>query len=168
MSTDPAGQGPQGETAVSDGVRNMPAPGWVSMAGDPEVYSDPRCYRPETRPGALQSPSFEDARGRIDRLESGGVGLNLIYSRAGVLRSGDLHPVAQHDVLVSGRAELRTRGAGGEERTDTVSAGQHLVLLPHVPHIFTFTEDTVMVEWWEGDFEAWFWRPWRELVENPR
>lgn len=36
-----------------------------------------------------------------------------------------------------------------------------------MPHIFHFLEETVMAEWWEPEpFRAWFYTPYRRLVEQ--
>ncbi|CAI5461870.1 unnamed protein product [Closterium sp. Yama58-4] len=34
-----------------------------------------------------------------------------------------------------------------------------------VPHMFHFLEDNLMIEWWDCDFKAWYYRPYRDIVE---
>merc|ERR1711879_784539 len=46
-------------------------------------------------------------------------------------------------------------------------ANDFISISPGEPHIFEFLEDTVMAEWWEPmPFKAWFYRPYRELVDK--
>ncbi|KNC54812.1 uncharacterized protein AMSG_01664 [Thecamonas trahens ATCC 50062] len=85
---------------------------------------------------------------------------HVLYSKRGARRSGDLHPMAQYDYVVSGRA-LVTRMAFQEigfrdgqavgSRIETKASygpGETIVIDPHTPHVFEFDADTVMLEWW--------------------
>ncbi len=36
--------------------------------------------------------------------------------------------------------------------------------LDRVPHLFEFLEDNYMVEWWDCDFRAWYFRPYRDRI----
>ena len=33
-----------------------------------------------------------------------------------------------------------------------------------VPHLFEFLEDNYMIEWWDCDFRAWFYKPYRDRI----
>lgn len=124
-----------------------------------------------------------DARGAYQRHAFGnataGAGappapyVNVVYSRAGTLRSGDLHRCAQLNVLVTGSATL-TRLVAGDELVTAHRGGappDSVVLIPpHVPHLWAFVEDTVMTEAWLGEgggqcaFQAWYYAPFRARV----
>ncbi|GAB0490575.1 hypothetical protein MMPV_001812 [Pyropia vietnamensis] len=155
-------------------------------AGAEYIYASP-LVRPAPAPGLAETGDSElvDTRGSYQRhafgtndggAAGGGTPLpyvNVVYSRAGTLRSGDLHRCAQLNVLVTGAATL-TRLVAGDELVTSHQGGlppDSVVLIPpHVPHIWAFTADTVMTEAWLGDggaqcaFQAWYYEPFRERV----
>ncbi len=123
-----------------------------------------------------QALSHRDARGGIYKLriasvdeEPGvagqGTTVNCYFTRRGFKRSGDLHQVAQYDVLLTGRARLKVldQEKGTEEVIDL--RPNELVKIPaYRPHVFEFLEDTSMLEWWDGKFEAWYYGPYRKEI----
>ena len=91
--------------------------------------------------------------------------MNVIHTRAGHLRSGDVHRCHQVNVLAAGRATLTTlHGPRFDREVVThLRAGDHVVIPPNVPHLYAFEEESVMTESWvHGDnrtqcpFEARF------------
>ncbi len=50
----------------------------------------------------------------------------------------------------------------------TVAAVVPHVAHPHdrVPHLFEFLEDNYMVEWWDCDFRAWYYQPYRDRISR--
>lgn len=45
--------------------------------------------------------------------------------------------------------------------------GPHDAHLHHrVPHLFEFLEDNYMVEWWDCDFRAWYYQPYRDRISR--
>jgi len=109
-----------------------------------------------------------DARGTIDKLEVSGVKFNVLFTRKGSYRSGDEHPNRQFDLVLSGEAEvtmMHRNVAGGAEITRHVHAFDTLEIPRAVPHLFYFPVDTVMLEWWDGPFEATYYEPYRKIVE---
>jgi len=144
----------------------------------------------------LPVPSaYRDSRGEIHNFLVGGVRVNLLYTRAGVMRSGDVHQVTQRDFVFEGKVRVWTlvkAEGGGEEdvnekasgvevgggknvddgknktttetKTTVYTANQYVEIPPYIPHVFEFLEDTVLAEWWDGPFEAWFYRPYRDVV----
>ena len=93
--------------------------------------------------------------------------VNVLYTQAGHLRSGDLHPNVQCDFIFSGKVKVWTLGTDGY--TDIRTLEKHsLIKIPRgVPHVFEFVEDTVMAEWWEPQgFQAWFYKPYRDIVNK--
>jgi hypothetical protein len=133
-------------------------------AGDAVIYSNPDVIKPETKPGALDKPVFEDMRGIIKRLELDGVKVNLLSTKKGFMRSGDLHKNKQFDMILSGKIELWTLEKGKTVK-QVIGPHTYIVLNPHVPHLFNFLEDTVMMEWWDGPFEAFFYKPYRDIID---
>ena len=128
------------------------------------IFNSPDVYKP-TQTDGLETPFFEDARGSIQRITSGGSKINLLFTRAGYMRSGDLHKNTQLDFIFSGRVEVWRRVGERDEKT-IYGPNEYLTLAPGVPHLFNFLEDTVMAEWWDGPFEAWYYRPYREIIEG--
>ena len=131
--------------------------------GDRTLVNSPEVITP-TQSGGLQQPRFTDHRGTIERVELEGVKVNILYTKAGVMRSGDFHPHPQLDILLSGKVELRTLQNGVHE-TREVGPNTLIVLEPYVPHLFNFLEPTVMMEWWDGPFECHYYKPYRDIID---
>jgi len=122
---------------------------------------------PPTVNRPIPTPSiYKDERGEIHNLQVGTSRINLLFSRKGVMRSGDIHQNTQHDFVFSGRVEVwRLSTQQGTIKT-IHQAYEYIQIDPFVPHIFHFLEDTVMAEWWEPQgFYAWFYEPYRKLVQ---
>jgi hypothetical protein len=107
-----------------------------------------------------------DKRGIIWRCKVEGRKFNIIFTEAGVYRSGDFHPNAQHDVLISGKVKVKLMVGERELLRILDIPGQHLRIPHDTPHLFYFDEDTVLCEWWEGEFSAEYYRPYRDIVEG--
>lgn len=108
-------------------------------------------------------PVFSDERGEICRSFIGQFGSNMLLTKAGHMRSGDFHPTTQLDFVMSGRAILRTWEAGAEIRR-VLAPNTFVSIGAFVPHLFEFLEDTVMLEWWDGPFSCWYWKPYRDVI----
>jgi hypothetical protein len=67
-------------------------------------------------------------------------------------------------VLLSGKVELWTL-QGGKTVKQVISPHTFIVINPHVPHLFNFLENTVMLEWWDKPFEAFFYKPYRDIID---
>jgi hypothetical protein len=93
--------------------------------------------------------------------------INILHTRAGFLRSGDLHPNEQCDFVFSGRVRVWTLAEDGST-TKTTHGQRSFISIPRgVPHVFEFLEDTVMAEWWEPQgFQPWFYGPYRDIVNR--
>jgi hypothetical protein len=52
-------------------------------------------------------------------------------------------------------------------RTESIEAGRNakLVTPAGLAHLFEFLEDNVLLEWWDCPYEAWFYKPYRALVD---
>ncbi len=35
-----------------------------------------------------------------------------------------------------------------------------------MPHLFEFLEDNYMIEWWDCDFRAWYYSPYRDRISR--
>ena len=107
-----------------------------------------------------------DGRGEIHNMLVGSKRINILHSKQGVMRSGDLHPVTQHDFVFEGKVQVWTLQPDGSTQKRTYGPNQYVSIPPYVPHIFYFLQDTVVAEWWEENrFYAWFYRPYRKLVD---
>lgn len=149
-------------------IKENEKPGFVVAIedGDSNIYSDPLVSKPETKPGALEAPVFEDIRGKIERKEFGGNKFNIIETKKGFMRSGDLHKNRQFDLVLSGKIELWILQKDGTTKKEIINPNQLVVLGKNVPHLFHFLEDTVMIEYWDGPFEAWFYKPYRDIIDE--
>lgn len=122
---------------------------------------------------------FKDCRGEIRKLKFHGVEVNLVFTKAGALRSGDVHPSNQHDILLRGKIEITRHvhyvdiwgGAPGPkigDERDIYRSGctPHIVICAGTPHLFRSVTSSVVLEWWDGPFKAKYYRPYRKLVEK--
>ena len=116
----------------------------------------------------VPAPSiYVDERGEIHNIRVGGKRMNLLYTRRGVMRSGDIHANIQHDFVFLGKVQVWRLTKDGETEKKIYGPYEYLSIPPYVPHVFHFLEDTVMAEWWEPEpFFAWFYMPYRRVVEN--
>ncbi len=127
-----------------------------------QYFSEEAMTEPEKND--LESPIFKDHRGEIHRHEIQGVKHNTWYTKAGVMRSGDYHPNIQYDIILSGRVRLTLR-KGEEDVSSEIGPGELIEIPPNTPHLFEFLEDTVMLEWWDGEFSAEYYGPYRDLID---
>jgi len=123
-------------------------------------------YAPPAGHGEVAVPStHSDVRGAVHNLRIGGFRFNVLVSKAGVLRSGDVHAARQFDMVFRGSVAVTTREAG-RDVVRRYESGDLVVIPAHVPHIFSFLNDTVMAEWWDGPFGAKYYRPYRQRVDE--
>ena len=115
----------------------------------------------------VPTPSiYVDERGEIHNFQIGRRRLNLLHTKSGVMRSGDLHRDCQHDFVFSGAVEVWCLSKDGSTQKTIYRENQYIRIPPFVPHVFHFLEDTVLAEWWDGPFHTWFYNPYREIVET--
>lgn len=138
---------------------------YTTEEGDEKIYSNSLVFKPEVKNDALEAPIYEDIRGKIERINFNGSKFNIIETKKGFMRSGDLHKNTQFDLIISGKIELWTLTKNGTEKT-IITPNQYVILKPHMPHLFNFLENTVMIEWWDGPFEAWFYKPYRDIIDQ--
>jgi len=114
----------------------------------------------------------EDSRGWIEFCEAEGQKFNILFSKAGSYRSGDYHPNIQHDLLLFGEVKVHEAALDGQGRASfdeeiAVYGPNHNVCIPRdTAHLFHFQADTLMIEWWDGEFEFKYYPPYRSIVEE--
>lgn len=95
--------------------------------------------------------------------------MNLVFTRAGHLRSGDIHACEQLNHIVFGAATL-TQLRGGRDVVTRLAGGDVVRIPPHTPHLYEFTRDSLMTETWRtpsGEpcaFRAWLYGPYRARI----
>ncbi len=94
-----------------------------------------------------------DKRGEIHRYEFKGTKYNVLYTKKGALSSGDYHPNTQYDLILKGEFEITLR-KGGEYVVIHKKDNELIIIPPNTPHLFRSLTDTVMIEWWDGEFGA--------------
>jgi hypothetical protein len=167
-----------------------PLPPMITVWEDGKLVGTPTILRSsrvtlatDPKDPAIPAPSvFVDDRGEIHNVRVGNVyaermgvapstrlqqtRYNILYTKAGVMRSGDLHKVSQHDFVFEGSVRVWLLQKDGTTSSQTYGSYSYVCIPPYTPHIFEFVRDTVMAEWWDaGEFCAWFYQPYRELVE---
>ncbi len=106
---------------------------------------------------------FEDFRGEILRYNVHDSLFNVLYTKAGMLRSGDYHPNTQFNLLLSGEIELTLR-IGDKDVVSIKKPNELIVIPPNTPHLYRYIKDTVMFEWWDGELKVSYFEPYRKLV----
>ncbi|MBU1198435.1 MAG: hypothetical protein KKF46_02120 [Nanoarchaeota archaeon] len=114
---------------------------------------------------SLDEPVYKDSRGEIHRKKEFGVKFNVLYTKAGALRSGDVHSSEQYDLFLKGETEIWFQKGDKIEKI-VKGPNEFLVIPPNIPHLFKALTDTVMIEWWEKDFDVKYFEPFRKLVEE--
>lgn len=77
------------------------------------------------------------------------------------------YTVAQHDFVLSGSVRVWTLQGDGSTVPRDYAAGSHIFIPPYTPHVFDFYNgDCLLAEWWDGPFAAWYYEPYRTLVEQ--
>mmetsp|Transcript_40991 Transcript_40991/g.108340 ORF Transcript_40991/g.108340 Transcript_40991/m.108340 type:complete len:316 (-) Transcript_40991:331-1278(-) len=139
------------------------------LVGTARIFDSSNVWTTSAPQEQIPTPSvYSDARGEIHNVSVGGKRINLLYTRKGVMRSGDLHKNTQNDFVFSGSVEVWTMRPDGGTDKKVYKTHEFLAIPEGVPHIFNFVEDCVLAEWWEpfgSPFGAWFYRPYRELVD---
>ena len=122
---------------------------------------------PHKRMGIPTPSVYTDDRGEIHNIKAHDKRINILYTKKGYLRSGDLHPNTQCDFIFSGRVNIWTLESDGRTKITTFGAHDFITVPRGVPHVFEFVEDTVLAEWWEPPgFQAWFYKPYRDIVNK--
>ncbi len=113
----------------------------------------------------LEEPLHVDARGEIHRFDIKGVKFNGLFTKAGALRSGDMHPHTQFNIVLSGELEITLR-QGKKDIVVRKKPGKLIIIPPNVPHLYRSITDSIILEWWDGPFEVAYFEPYRRLVEK--
>jgi len=113
----------------------------------------------------LDKAVHKDSRGEIRRFEVNGTKFNILITKAGLLRSGDIHPATQYDLILEGIVEITMKRGNTDV---TVRKGQNdLIAIPSgIPHLFKSITKSVVIEWWDGPFQAEYYKPYRKLIDN--
>lgn len=130
-----------------------------------DIFSSPDVYKPEG-PSKIDQPFFEDSRGFIQRVNHGGQKVNLLFTKKGFMRSGDVHKNTQFDFVFNGKIEIWFKNEDGSDTKKIFEKNSFVEIPPGVPHLFNFLEDTFMAEWWDSEFETWYYKPYRQIIEN--
>uniref|UniRef100_A0A7R9VL35 Uncharacterized protein n=1 Tax=Chlamydomonas euryale TaxID=1486919 RepID=A0A7R9VL35_9CHLO len=115
-----------------------------------------------------ESTKYSDTRGSIYRFKvAEGTLLNMYFTKAGVRRSGDLHNCTQYDVVLKGRCRLRMLDPHtGRETVREYVENDFIVIPARTPHMFEFLEDNCLLEWWADEFKAWYYTPYRSVIDR--
>lgn len=81
------------------------------------------------------------------------------------MRSGDIHVDVQHDFVFHGKVLVWILKADGSTQKTMYSDHDYIAIPAYTPHIFEFITDTILAEWWDGPFQAWYYEPYRNIVQ---
>lgn len=146
-----------------------------AVSGTAAVYTSPDVTPGPQPVEATKSFSLADPRGVYERRVFGSgpnaAYVNVLFTEAGFLRSGDVHKCEQLNHVVFGELILTQRDVRRKrDVTSRHSGGAVIRIRPHVPHLYTFLADTLMTEAWRlpngqpCPFQAWHYAPYRERI----
>lgn len=132
------------------------------------LQESPNVTLPKTVNTPVPVPSvYMDDRGEIFNILAGSKRINVLTTKRGVMRSGDIHKNTQHDFVFEGRVQVWLLQKDGSTLKKTYGPYQYIRVPPLVPHVFEFLQDSVIAEWWEPEpFEAYFYTPYRNIVQQ--
>lgn len=138
-----------------------------ATSGTKKILESPNVSEGPGRVANAPVPSvFCDDRGEIHRVRVGAKRINLLFSKASVMRSGYLHHNNMHDFILTGQVEVWTLTSKDAQQKRVYGPQEHVLIPPYTPHILHFLQDTVIVEWWEpGSFQCWYYHPYRRIVD---
>lgn len=113
----------------------------------------------------MKTEHLEDSRGEIKRLDYKGRKFNVLYTKKDAIRSGDYHNSKQFDLILKGEFEIWML-IGGKTVKEIKKENDFIIIPENIPHLFISKTDTIMIEWWEKDFEAKYYAPYRKYVEE--
>jgi len=106
-----------------------------------------------------------DRRGDIYRISVDDREMILLHTKRGYARGGDFHESVQHDVVIRGSVKFTLHMNDGDHSTE-IEEGEAISFPAGVPHMFTSLEDSLVLEWLEGEFEKTYYPPYRKIVEE--
>lgn len=77
----------------------------------------------------------------------------ILFTKAGAHRGNHIHPNKQSSILLSGKARYLVK-QGDELVNIPMEVGKRVDVEAGVPHILLAEEDTLTLEWWDGEFKA--------------
>ncbi len=107
----------------------------------------------------------EDVRGALYRVKVGGFGFNVVYTKTGGIRSGEIHPNTQFDLVLKGEFEIWTVEQGRIVKR-RYKENDFFIIPKNTPHLFKCLKDSIMLEWWDGPFKVEYYAPFRKYVEE--
>ena len=83
------------------------------------------------------------------------------------MRGGDYHKSIQHDVIISGKMEFLFKDISWPYSLSLIlEPGESIYFIPGDPHLLIAKEDTLSIEWLEGESELNYYPPYRKMIEN--
>ena len=114
----------------------------------------------------------EDERGTIWKLIlDNNTVYNIIETKAGYMRSGDIHPNNQHDLVLKGEVAIMERlpmkyTNDHIDKTYLLKDRDYMIIDKGVPHTFKSITDSIVMEWWDGPFSCEYHKELREFIEK--
>lgn len=113
----------------------------------------------------LNSPKFQDKRGKIRRYRFGPIKFNVLQTNKGWLRGGDYHPNRQYIFLIKGNFQI-TLIKDKKEVKIIKKAPCFFFIEKNIPHLFNSLNDTIMVEFGESILNVKYYEPFRKIIRK--
>ena len=103
------------------------------------LTDSPNVIQPSKVNIPVPTPSiYVDGRGEIHNIQAGNKRINILFTKAGVMRSGDIHKNIQHDFVFEGRVEVWFLEKNGSTTKLIYGAYEYIRVPPLTPHVFHF------------------------------
>jgi len=103
----------------------------------------------------------KDKRGTIFLLSIKNKKYLVLETFKGYRRGGDYHSSDQHDVVLKGKIKCKS-----PNMNRILIEGDSITFKAFEPHYIEALEDSLVLEWLEGDYKKWYYKKYRKLVEE--
>jgi len=117
--------------------------------------------------GLVLKKRFEDPRGKILMFSFGNLNINLVEIKKGYARAGHFHNYESKQFFVEGRIEFRAEDVHQKkERIEIINFPKMVKIPSETAHLFIALWDSLLIEVYEGKFEAIDYPKYRDVVKK--
>ena len=111
--------------------------------------------------------SVTDPRGRILFCKYGNSSLNIVETKNGFSRGGHFHEFPSVHFLLKGKIVFKTTDINlNHEQIENFSAPCEIIVQANIAHILTALEDSIFIEFFDREYSAIDYPPYRNLIEK--
>ena len=108
---------------------------------------------------------IDGTRGRVNKYVLAGQEYFSVFTESGKYRAGEVHPHKKYLVVLYGEIQMKLKDEG-KDVDSTIKPNKIVTINENTPHMFYFPVDTVLLEWWDGEFVYEHYPEYRKMVEE--